>query len=130
MRLGGFDFEVHAHTWPVPDFDQSVADDRVGQAFDDVVPPLRPGDRVLEGDEVIRQRGRQLNVRGQAEDTIEDSMRRHEDSVQVRVFRHPFQLRDAADIAWVWADHTHGLFLYELHEVLPQVDLLTCVGGG
>ncbi len=68
-------------------------------------------------------------MRRQTEEAIEDSMRGHEDTVEIRVFRHPLELGDAADIAGVGSDDAHGLLLDQFHEVLAQVNLLTGVSG-
>ena len=124
-RLCGDD--VDAHPRAVPDVDEAVLHDRVGQALDDVVPPGRVADRVLEGDEVVRQGGRDLDQRRQAEQAVADAMRGHQDAVQVGVLGDPLQLGDAADIARVRPDDVDGVALDQLLEVLAEIDLLAGV---
>src|SRR5580704_11904782 len=55
VRFRGLDIEDHTETGPVPDVDKTMFDDRVRQAFDNVVPPIRLAKRILEGDVVLRQ---------------------------------------------------------------------------
>ena len=84
-------------------------------------------DRVLEADVVRRQGGADLHQRRQADQAVEDAVRRHQDAVQVGVFGDPFQLGDPADVRRVRPDDAHGLRLDQLVEVLAQVDLLAGV---
>src|SRR5271157_2919266 len=55
-RLG---LERDAETRAVPNVDEALFHDRVGQAVDNVVPPLGLADRIFEADVVLRQHGRQ-----------------------------------------------------------------------
>ena len=49
--------QIDAQARAVPDRDVAVLHDRVRQPLHDLVPPVRPPDGILEGDEVVRQRG-------------------------------------------------------------------------
>ena len=125
--LGRLDVELHAHAGPVPDVDEAVLDDRIGQAVDDLVPPVWTADRIFEGDVVLRQGGRDLDQGGQAEQSIAGAVRRHQDAVQIGVLGDPFELGDAADIAGIGSDDVDRLRLDQIFEVLAQVDLLAGV---
>ena len=81
------DIELYAHSRPVPHLDHSVPDDRIGQASDNIVPPLRPSHRVFERDEILRQRGAHLDQRGQPEQPVASAVRRHQYPVQIRRIR-------------------------------------------
>ena len=126
-RFGRGYLEGDAQAGAVPDVDKAFLDDRIRQAFDDVVPPLRLAERVLEGDVVLRQRGGHVHVGGEADEAIEDSVRRDRDAVNVGVFGDPFQFGDAADIFGVGADYVDCLLLDQVLEVLPEVDLFAGV---
>src|SRR5205823_4211443 len=62
VRFSGRDIERDPETRPVPNIDESLFDDGVRQALDNVVPPFRLPQRILERDVVLRQRGRHVNV--------------------------------------------------------------------
>ena len=94
-----------------PHVDEPIRDDRVRQPVEDVIPPGGLADRVLEGDVVARQGGADLDERGETEESVGGPVRRHQEAVQVRVFGHPFQLGQSADIARVGADDIDGLAL-------------------
>jgi len=108
------DIELHAETWPVPHVDEPIRDNGVRQPVDDVVPPSGLADRVLEGDVVARQGGTDLDERGEPEEAIGSPVRRHQEAVQVRVFGHPFQLGQTADIAWIGTDNVDGMTFDQL----------------
>ncbi len=69
------------------------------------IPPVGLADWILEGDVVLRQCGRHVNVRGEPDQPVEDAVGSHQDAVQIGVFRDPLQFRDPADIFRVGADH-------------------------
>ena len=93
-----------------------LLDDRIRQAFDDVVPPLGLAEWILERDVVLRQGGGHVNVGGETDQPVEDAVRRNEDAVQVGVFRDPFQFRDAADVFGIGADYVDCLLLDQVLE--------------
>ena len=101
--------------------------DRVRQALDNVIPPLRLAHRILEGDVVLRQGGRHLNMRGEPDKPVENPVGSDQDAVKIGVFRDPLQFRDPADIFRVGADNIDSLFFDQILEVLPQVDLFSGV---
>ena len=41
------------HSGPLPHLDFTVDDDRIGKAFNDIVPPLRAAVGILESDKVV-----------------------------------------------------------------------------
>ncbi len=84
MRFRSSCTERHTQTRSVPDVDEALLHDRIGQAFDDVVPPLGLAERVLERDVVLRQRGGHMNVGGESDQAVEDAMRRDQDAVNDR----------------------------------------------
>jgi len=75
VRFGGGYFECHTETGTVPDIDEAFIDDRIWQAFDDVVPPLGLAEWVLESYVVLRQYGGHMNVGGEADQAVEDAVR-------------------------------------------------------
>src|SRR5579872_153702 len=75
VRFRSGHLEGHTKTRTVPDVDEAFFDDRIWQAFDNVVPPLGLAEWVLEGDVVLGQRGGQMNVGGKADQAVEDAVR-------------------------------------------------------
>src|ERR1019366_5174835 len=73
-RLGCLHTEGHTEARAVPDIDEALLHDRVRQPVDDVIPPLRLAHRILERNIVLRQGGRQMHMRGQPDQPIEDPM--------------------------------------------------------
>jgi Bacterial extracellular solute-binding proteins, family 5 Middle len=116
--------ELDAQARRVPYLNESILHDRVGQSLQDVEPPFRLAVRQFARDVVLRQRGADLNQGGQSDQPIGRPVRRHQDSVQIGIFRDPFQLSEAADIPWIWPHGVDCMPLDELLEILPQVDLL------
>jgi hypothetical protein len=47
-----FDDEIDAQAGFIPDFNQAILDNGIGQTFDDLIPPFRPGEWIFKGDEV------------------------------------------------------------------------------
>ena len=91
------------HSGLVPDIYETVTDDWVGKTFNNVVPPLRTSRRILEGDVVFRQGRRNLNEGRKTDETVGRAVRRHQDSVEIRVFRNPLQFGYTANVVRVGA---------------------------
>jgi len=67
----------------------------------------------------LRQGRRHMNVGGQADQAVEDTVRGDQDAVNISVFGDPFELGDAAYVFRVGADYVHRLLLDQVLEILP-----------
>src|SRR5665811_1062486 len=83
--------------------------------------------RILERNIVLRQGGRQMHMRGQPDQPIEDPMGSDQDAVEVGIFCDPLQFRQSPDVFRVGSDYVDCLFFDQILEVLPQVDLFAGV---
>jgi len=77
---------------------------------DNPIAPLRLAHGTLEGDVVLRQGGRRLNMRGERDKPVENSAGSDEDAVEIGVLRDPLRFRQSADIFRFGADNIHSLF--------------------
>src|SRR5579863_1343612 len=123
------DVEFDPHSRAVPNVDEPVLDNRVGQPVDDVVPPGRVTNRVLESDVICGQRCTNLDEGGQAEEAVARTVGRHEHPVEVGVLGDPFQFGDPTYVAWVRPDDIDRMVFDQALEVLSEVDLLAGVNG-
>ena len=130
VRFGCLFVERKTESWLVPDIDEAIFDDRVRQTFDDVIPPIRPAQGIFKSDIVLRHGRPHMDLCGDSEQSVEDSMRGNQDAVKIGVFGDPLHFRDSAHIFRVGADHVDGLRFDEILEVFPQVDLLSGVDRG
>src|SRR3546814_10389334 len=68
------DDEIDAHAGAIPDIDEPVLHDRIGQSLNDVVTPVRLTDRYFEGDVVLGQGGGDLNEGRKTKQAIGDAL--------------------------------------------------------
>src|SRR6202011_1164587 len=97
-RFSCLNIERDTETRPVPNIDEATLDDRVRQPFDNLIPPLRLAHRILERDVVLRQGGSHVNMRGEADKSIENTVGSDENAVKIGVFRDPLQFRNPTDV--------------------------------
>src|ERR1700733_10014103 len=98
VRLGLLDSESEPETRSVPNVDEAVFDNWVGQAIHDVIPPFGLALGVFESNVVLRQGRAHVYLRSDAEEAVENSVRSYQDSVEIGVLGDPFQLGDSAHI--------------------------------
>src|ERR1051326_8900168 len=129
MRFGTGHLERYSKAGAVPNVDEAFVHNRIWQAFDNVVPPIRLAEWVLERNIILRQGDGHMDVSREADQAIEDAVRRHRDAVDVCVFGDPLKFGDAPDIFRVGSDYVDGLLLNQVLKVLPEVDLFSGMDG-
>ena len=98
MGSGGRHVKGYSQPGPVPDIDEPFIDDRIREPFDNPIPPIGLPIRVLESDVVLRQCGCHVNMRGKADQPVEDPVRSYGDAVDIGIFRDPFEFGNASHI--------------------------------
>src|SRR5579863_4375993 len=126
-RFSRRDIERDAETRPIPNIDEPLFHYRVRQPLDNLIPPVRLAQRILEGDIVLRQGGRQLNMGRKPYQAVENSVGSDEDAVKIGVLGDPLRFRQPAAIFRVGADYVDSLLFDQVLEVLPEVDLFSGV---
>jgi hypothetical protein len=130
VRFSRLDIECDTETRRIPNVDEATFHHRVRQPIDNVVPPLRLANRILESDVVLWQRCCQLNMRGEPYKPVENPVGSNEDAVEIGVFRDPLHFRQPADIFRVGSNNVDSLFFDKILEVPPEVNLFSGVYMG
>ncbi len=129
MCFGGGNIERDAETGAIPNVDKAFFHDGVGEAVDNLIPPVWLANGIFERDVVLRQRGGQVHMGGEADEAVEDAVRSDQDAVEVGIFGDPLSFRESADIFGVGADDVDGLFFDQVLEILAEVDFFSGVNG-
>ena len=123
MRLRCRHIERHAQTGPIPNVNETAFHNRVGQPVHNLVPPVRLTHWILERNVVLRQGGRQMDVRGEPDHAVENSVRSDLYAVEIGVFRDPLHFRQPTHIFGVGTHNIDRLFFDEVLEIFPEVNL-------